>query len=308
MKIGLIGCGNWGALILRDLIACGVEVHVACRSEQTAAKARKAGATEAHTALDDLPAMDGYVVATPTISHADVLDRLVATGRPIFVEKPMTADLASAERLARQAADRLFVMDKWRYHPVIEAMRQEIADGGIGDVQAIRTERWQWGNPHDDVDALWILAPHDFAIVLHLTGDVPPVTDAHAAVPSRPELGTFIALGAADAPTVMVNLGVTGLTHERRCVVIGTAGCLQLSGGYESEMLVRRGAPGDRDATEERVSTGNEMPLLAELRGFIDFVAGIGPPPLSGAEQGALIVRRLDEADRFLRAQRAGPP
>ena len=103
-----------------------------------------------------------------------MLDRVLALGPPIFVEKAMTADVASARRVAAAGEGRLFVMDKWRYHPGVEAMRAEIAAGRVGDVLAIRTERWAWGHPHPDIGPLWILAPHDLSIVLHLMGDIPP--------------------------------------------------------------------------------------------------------------------------------------
>ena len=53
----------------------------------------------------------------------------------------MTADAASARRLAERAPDRLFVMDKWRYHPGVEAMRREARSGRLGRVLTIRTSR-----------------------------------------------------------------------------------------------------------------------------------------------------------------------
>ena len=52
------------------------------------------------------------MVATPTAIHAKVIDAIVPTGRPIFVDKPMTADLESARRLTKAGGDRLFVIDK----------------------------------------------------------------------------------------------------------------------------------------------------------------------------------------------------
>ena len=43
LRIGLVGCGRWGRLILRDLLALGAEVQVTCRSEATMAAALSAG-------------------------------------------------------------------------------------------------------------------------------------------------------------------------------------------------------------------------------------------------------------------------
>jgi len=299
IRIGLVGCGRWGKHILRDLLSLGAEVRVTCLSEATAAEARKAGAHDAGTTLPVSGAVDAYVVATPTATHAVVLDGLVGTGRPIFVEKPMTADVASARRLAKAAPSTLFVMDKWRYHPAIEAMRQEAASGAIGDVLAIRTSRWQWSNPHRDVSPLWILAPHDLSISLHILGRIPPLRQALTLVPGRAELG-LIAVLADELAQVTVEIGTMSPTHRRRCLVVGTKASLELEDAHDDRILVRHGAPGDHAATAKVIPVGTEMPLLAELRAFLAHVRGEGPPPLSAADEGLQVVTRLAEIEAEL--------
>lgn len=298
LRVGLVGCGRWGRHILRDLLSLGAEVRVTCLSETTAALALGAGAREAGRALPDPETTDAYVVATPTATHATVLEALLPTGRPIYVEKPMTADAASARRLADAAPSTLFVMDKWRYHPAIEAMRRLVSDGSVGDVLAIKTSRWQWASPHRDVSPLWILAPHDLSIALHVMGRVPPLRHAFAMVPGRPELGLGAVL--ADDAQVTIDIGVAAPEHRRRCLVVGSRASLELTDAYDDRLLVRRGAPGDSAATAEVLQVGSEMPLLAELRAFLLHVRGEGPPPLSSARDGAAIVERLSEIETAL--------
>lgn len=296
LRVGLIGCGRWGRLILRDLVALGAEVQVTCRSETTAAEALRAGAVTAGTAPPDPTVCDAFVVATPSATHAAVLETLVSAGRPIFVEKPMTADVASARRLAAAAPSRLFVMDKWRYHPAIEAMRREARTETVGQVLAIKTSRWQWSSPHRDVGPLWILAPHDLSIALHILGRIPPLVGASAVVPGRPDLGVSALL--ADATThVHIDIGVASTEHRRRCLLIGSNATLELTDAYDDRLLVRRGAPGDPAAIAETLPVGGEMPLLAELRAFLAYVRGEGPPPLSSAADGLAIVERLAEIE-----------
>ncbi len=58
-RIGLVGCGNWGRLILRDLLALGCEVAVAVPSEESRAAARDGGAALVVDAVDHLPAVSG---------------------------------------------------------------------------------------------------------------------------------------------------------------------------------------------------------------------------------------------------------
>jgi predicted dehydrogenase len=299
VRIGLVGCGRWGRLILRDLMQCGAQVHVAARSEASRAAALSNGASTAVGDLYELGAMDGYIVATPTISHAEVIERLLPRDGPIFVEKPMTADVASARRLTAAAGDRLFVMDKWRYHPGIEAMRAEIAAGRAGEVLAIQTVRLGWGNPHADVGALWILAPHDLSIVLHLAGALPRLQAVRALTARAPDLGLTAHLGGPGMPSVEMTIGIASPEHRRRCVVVGSRATLELRDGYDDRIFVRDGAPGSPDATQRVIDVGKRMPLLAELESFLGYIRG-GPAPMSSAAEGLAIVERLGEIEAAL--------
>ena len=291
-KIGLIGCGRWGRLILRDLLSCGAEVHVVTPSTRSQEDALARGARSAAADRSTLDAMDGFVIAAPTVLHAAIIEELLPEGRPIFVEKPMTADLASARRIAAAANGKLFVMDKWRYHPAIEAMRREIAEGRVGEVLGIRTTRWAWGNPHPDVSGLWILAPHDLAIVFHLLGRIPEVRSVSAVCAKQPELGVTAHLGSGSDPSITIDIGIASPEYRRRCLVIGTQATLELRDGYDERIFVRDGAPGSPDAAERTIDAGGAMPLLTELQRFLGFLNG-GPAPMSSAEEGLLIVERI---------------
>ena len=120
--LGLVGCGLWGKNILRDLRVLSAEVVVADPDPAARTAAEVQGARTV-AALDALPEVEGVVVATPASTHAEVIDALLPRGIPIFIEKPFTLDLERARRLAAVAAERLFVMHVWRYHPGIEALR-----------------------------------------------------------------------------------------------------------------------------------------------------------------------------------------
>lgn len=45
------------------------------------------------------PAVEAVVVATPTQTHYDVLMDVIASGKPIFVEKPITFTVEEAEKI-----------------------------------------------------------------------------------------------------------------------------------------------------------------------------------------------------------------
>jgi predicted dehydrogenase len=193
-RIGLVGCGNWGRFILRDLRTLGCEVVAVARSDASRARASEGGAASTVGATSDLPEIDGIVVATPVGTHAAVLEEALDHGVPVFVEKPLTDDPAAADRLAAAHEDRLFVMDKWRYHPGVEELGAIARSGELGGVIGLRTTRIG-EEPPRDVDGIWVLAPHDLSIALEVLGELPvPRSAAVDAVDGR-ALGLFGLLG-----------------------------------------------------------------------------------------------------------------
>jgi predicted dehydrogenase len=300
LRVGLVGCGRWGRLILRDLLSCGAEVHVVEQASE------RAPALDAHAVSHELSSvfgLDGVIVATPASTHAGIAQKLLAADCPIFVEKPMTTDVASARRLAEAAPDRLFVMDKWRYHPGVQAMRAEFASGRAGDILAIRTSRWQWGHAHADVSPLWTLAPHDLSIIRHLLGDLPPLVHASAFRVGGALVAFTAELRYASGPTAILDVGVASPENGRRCLVVGSRATIELRGGIDENVFVRDGGPGDPSAQERTIPVGKDMPLLAEIRAFLGYLRG-GPPPLSNAREGLASVERLAEIATALDAQR----
>lgn len=290
-RIGLVGCGNWGSHILRDLVSLGAEVHVVALSEANRAAALKQGAATAVGRIEQVGTVDGYVVATPTATHAEVIEALIPTGRPIFVEKPMTSDVDEARRLASIAGERIFVMDKWRYHPGVEAMAAMAKSGELGRILAIRSFRLGWSNPHADVDAAWVLLPHDLAIAYEILGFLPAARAAWALFDGHPAADLVGVLADGEGPQVTIEVGSSHPVNRRSVLVIGSRRSVQLGGSYDDRLLIADNGSQQPTAFRER-PIANDMPLLRELRAFLGHLQG-GPPPRSSAAEGLLVVERI---------------
>jgi predicted dehydrogenase len=281
-SVGLVGFGRWGQLIFRDLTALGVSVVVAVPSEDNRRRAREAGATAAVPRVEDLPDVDGAVVATPTATHAEVVERLLdRIAGPIFVEKPLTCDVEDARRIARRAPDRVFVMDKWRYHAGIDALRDLGRSGRMGKATGLRSTRAQWGNQHGDVDGTWILMPHDLAVTREILGRIPAPAMAFGQVDGL-EVDLVAVLGRE--PWARIEISTRFPIHRREVIVAFESGAAWLGDSYDDRILVR---PAGGEAEEVPIST--EMPLLRELRAFVEHIGG-GPAPKSSAGEGAEVV------------------
>jgi predicted dehydrogenase len=289
--VALVGCGRWGRHILRDLLALGCDVTVMARGDATARRAHDGGATRIVRSLDALDGADGVVVCTPTTTHAEVLDEVLGLGVPVYVEKPLTDDPASARRLAERASDRLFVMHKWRYHPGVRALAQIARSEELGPVAGLRTVRVGWGNPHGDVDGIWMLAPHDISIVLEILGGIP--TPTHAVAERSDGLATGVIATLGDDPAAVIDVSIAHGVRRREVRLVCEGGVAVLGDAYSDQIVITRGHL-QRDVTreDEPRDVGDDMPLLVELRAFVEHLRG-GPPPLSSAADAAAEVATI---------------
>ncbi|OYU47342.1 MAG: hypothetical protein CFE31_16305 [Rhizobiales bacterium PAR1] len=297
--VGLFGFGRWGKLIFRDLRILGAEVRVIVPSEESQRAALAAGAMSVQAdcvtsdELEALADVDGYVVAAPTVLHAEILFKLVATRKPIFVEKPFAVDRDASRKLVDVAGERIFIMDKWRYHPGIDKLAELVRSGVLGDIVALRSFRLGWDNPHRDVDAIWILVPHDLSIVQHIIGTLPAPRLAMSLGANGIGNDLLAILQDGDSgPKVTIEISANHPVSRRAVTVIGTKGSAQLGDSYDDSVVFAAGVPNGTAGKPELIPVGAQMPLLAELRAFLAHLAG-GPPPLSPAIDGLRVVEHI---------------
>ncbi|MFO0702349.1 MAG: hypothetical protein U0514_00485 [Candidatus Andersenbacteria bacterium] len=105
--------------------------------------------------------------------------------------------MARARRIVQSGGDRVFVMDKWRYHPALSSSAALPAAATSAPSRGLACVRNGWGNGRSIVDPVWHLAPHDLSIALEVLGTVP--TPRAAAPIGRRQVmpyGMFALLGA----------------------------------------------------------------------------------------------------------------
>ena len=291
-RVGLIGPGRWGRLILRDMVALGAEVHAVAQTLQSAEAASAAGAEEVVGSIEELAALDGYVVATPEQTHLEVVEALLPRGRPIFVEKPLDVDIPRAEALPAAAHRLVFVMHKWRYHPGIEALAQIAASRELGAVQGLMLERVGPTSPERKVSQIWVLAPHDLSIALHILGETPRLVWAAPHPVGRPGAGVMALLETLAGVRVSLNIAV-GVPAPRRNMVLACAeGAAQLDDPMADHVKILK--PGG-ELELRPIST--ELPLLRELRVFLEHLGG-GPAPMTRLAEELVILRTVDALAR----------
>jgi predicted dehydrogenase len=288
VKIGLIGCGIWGRKILRDLTAIGCELVVVDPDPVAREKAAAVGAT-ALASLGDVPRVEGFVVATPATTHADMVEVLLGRRVPIFCEKPLTTNPASALRLVESAGDRLFVMHVWRYHRGILRLAELARTEELGPVLSLRTERKNWTSPRTDTDSVWTLVPHDLTIALAVLGGIPEPRHAVVEAVDGKLVGMTALLGRT--PFLSIDCSIRFREKRREVRLHCSDGVAVLPDGDSDFIEILREGPGLQPIIERQTLVG-EPALRRELRTFVEHLRG-GPAPMTDASEGLAVVEAV---------------
>ncbi|MFY9265885.1 MAG: Gfo/Idh/MocA family oxidoreductase [Solirubrobacterales bacterium] len=286
--VGVVGVGHWGRYAARDLVSLGVDVTAVCRTQDSRRNAIEAGVKVVVGDVGELRHVDGVVICTPTGTHAAVIDAVAPLGVPIYVEKPITCDSAQARSLAERLGDRLFVMDKWRYHGGVLEIAKLARSGRLGKIVGLRTRRVDSAVQPRDVDSAWILMPHELSIAVEVFGDVLEPVAAVAALDSAGVVHMQAQMGTA--PWHTAETSASAAARSREISVVCEGGVVFLVDPYADHVVVKKFGS---EAEPERIEVATEMPLLLELKAFVEHLGG-GPPPVSSAAEGLRAVEVIE--------------
>jgi len=172
MNIGLVGCGYWGKILLKNLIQLGYKNITICEKEDIdwSDVGQKFKVVKSYK---DLKCETVFVV-TPPEHHYEVCKYFLKKGVDVFCEKPLTLDYITSLELykeAEKAGANLFVDWVFVYNPCVRALRKIIKERGAP--KNIIANRLNYGPVRDTVSARWDLASHDVSIATYLLNKSP---------------------------------------------------------------------------------------------------------------------------------------
>jgi predicted dehydrogenase len=177
IKIGLIGFGYWGPNLARNFsIHPDLELAAICDfSEDRLVRAQRfypqARLCRTIDEFFNLRTLDAVAIATPVATHYELARRALATGRHVWLEKPMTEKVAQAEELiemALRANKTLLVDHTFVYTGAVRKIKQLIDRGELGRLMYYDSTRVNLGLFQQDINVIWDLAPHDISIMDYL--------------------------------------------------------------------------------------------------------------------------------------------
>ncbi|MBD0741152.1 oxidoreductase [Streptomyces sp. CBMA152] len=215
MVVGIVGCGQIGAMYAEHLDALGSHRLICVDADRDRAEkvARSVTFGSVAGSVGELLALgcDAALVTAATTSHPELVGALIEAGVPTLCEKPLAIDLARTEKLGRTAEERgvpLWVGFQRHFDPGFADLRARTVAGELGRVQLLRLVSHDVSLPpiarlRESGSIFTDLMLHDFDMVRWLTGRriVQVVADGSAL--SGPELAD---IGDFDTVTAMVRL------------------------------------------------------------------------------------------------------
>lgn len=324
-KIGIVGCGYWGAKHIRSLHELGLCDVVACDSnpDVLANLGEKYPGISTVGTFEELLESDvaGIIVATPMSTHFDIARQCLHRGKDVLVEKPLTTALDQAEELVELAERRsavLMVGHTFIYNPAVEAVLELIAGGELGDIYYLDSARLNLGLFQHDANVLWDLGPHDLSILLYLLGQAPLHVTARGSAHVNPRVQDNVHLDLDFPGNTTAHVHVSWLEPRkvRRTTIVGTRKMVIYDDVsptdkvwvYDKGITVRY----DTDQYDDFhlsyrygnttiLHTALDEPLQIEQRHFIDCIKERRRPKTDGFA-GLQVVELLDRAQRSLDA------
>jgi predicted dehydrogenase len=231
--LGVVGLGYWGPNLVRVLFERGdVDVRWICDQdeERLSVLGRRYPAVRQTTDIEQLlddPLLDGIVLATPVQTHYELAKRCMAAGKNVFVEKPLAASTAEATDLIDTATRSGLVLmcgHTFLCSPPVNAVKDLIEDGALGDIYFISSSRVNLGLHQRDVSVIWDLGPHDFSILLYWLGTAPRTVRASGRDSIVPGIADVAFVGLEFSSGVIANVELSWLAPSklRRTVIVGS--------------------------------------------------------------------------------------
>jgi myo-inositol 2-dehydrogenase/D-chiro-inositol 1-dehydrogenase len=318
----LFGAGRIGRIHAANIAAhAGARLKYVVDVDDAAAGgiAAAAGATvsDAKAALAD-PGVDALLIASPTDTHADLIEAGSRAGKAILCEKPVDLAVARA-RAAVRAAERagilLAIGFNRRYDPSFRRIRQGIDAGQIGAVESVLIVSRDPSPPpvayvRRSGGLFRDMTIHDFDMARWLLGEEPVEVSAHGSCLVDPGIGA-----AGDIDTAAVTLRtasgrIAQISNTRRAV-FGYDQRIEVCGARGMLAAGNRRATSVEHATAAGYTSDPALPFFLEryadayrleLDAFVRRLHGERSELVSGAD-GVRALEIADACDRSLRTR-----
>jgi UDP-2-acetamido-3-amino-2,3-dideoxy-glucuronate N-acetyltransferase len=300
-KVACIGGGYWGKNLVRNFHALGALRSVceldSVTREQLKQKHNGASFTDSVDEVFGDPHVSGVVIATPAVTHGELVRRALLAEKDVFVEKPLCLSVREGKELVELASEKrrvLMVGHLLWYHPAVLKLKQLIEDGELGRIRYIYSNRLNLGKIRREENILWSFAPHDISVILGLVGEMPNGVDAQG--------GNYLHDQIADVTVSLLSFPSGIKAHvfvswlhpykEQKLIVVGERQMAVFDDVEEENKLTlyphviawKGSIPVPNKAKGCPVPVESAEPLRAECQHFLDCIETRRTPRTDGQE------------------------
>lgn len=315
VRFGILGAGRIGNVHARSIARSGRAsvAYVADAMPQAAETLAAAVGAKTKPVQEVIasPDVDAILIATPTDTHADLIEQAARAGKAILCEKPVSLSVPRIEaclQVAENAGVPLMIGFHRRYDPNFAALEKRLRAGEIGDPEIITiTCRDPAAPPVSYIERSGGLYRdmmiHDFDMARFLLGDEEPVTvHALGGVLTDPEIGRAGDIDTASVQmqtatgkiVVITNSRRATYGHDQRIEVHGSKGLLRAANIHDTTVELAN----ETGWTEDRIPFSfverYQLAYTAEIEKFLDFLDRGEAPRASGHD--GLMAQKLAEA------------
>ena len=194
------------------------------------------------------------------------------------------------------------------YHPAIENLLQQTKKNQLGQLQYIYSHRLNFGKIRTEENALWSFAPHDIAVMLSISGELPLKVSCVGS--------SFITSGLADV--TMSNLEFESGIHahifvswlnpfkEQKLVVTGSEKMAVFDDTGKNKLIVydqkvdlAEGMPVLDKQGSEIIDIGKKEPLRSECEHFLSCIKS-RKKPLTNSDSAIKVLKVLEACQQSM--------
>src|SRR5438876_2353087 len=326
VTVGVIGCGYWGPLLVRNFRSLpDYQLKAICDLDTERLKHIRAlypdieGMTQPLQFLNG-SSLDAVVIATPVQQHYSLAKASLLAGKHTFIEKPMASSSAECEELI-EIAERnglvLMLDHTFLYSSPVQKIAQIVQAGDLGEIRYINCRRLNLGLFQKDINVAWDLAPHDISIILHILGEFPTAINCQGNAHITPgvEDVTNMSLSFPHKRFVTIQSSWLEPRKIREMTIVGTRRMIVYDDLRTREKIriydMRVERPPHYDTFAEFQYSYHygdsyiphiqqEEPLKLACQHFIDCIE-TNSQPLTGGLQGLEMIRILEAASASLK-------
>lgn len=259
--------------------------------------------------------VNAIYIATPPSSHEEYTMMAFDAGKPVYVEKPMSVNADSANRMAEAAKERklkLVVAHYRNAQPLFNRIKQLLNEKVIGDVRFVTSELYKPSLSASELEIpknAWRvdpgiaggglfhdLAPHQFGLMNYFFGEAEKVSGISLNQAGSYKADDMVAGNILFKNGVLFNgtwcFNVSPEDEKDHCTIVGEKGNIAFTFFNQREVIVT--VNGKTETLSFDILQHVQQPMIGKI---VEYFLGDGPNPCT-AEEGALVMKWIEEFTR----------